>query len=276
MLRVISVHERKMQERGLNCAGGGKFALLGALLSLGAPLGWLVLEHLGGRPPMQVWAESPQLLLYLFMSTIAVFSATGFILGKQWEKLQAVNQTLRELAIYDGLTKLPNARSFWEDAKREKLRAARRKEGFYILVCDLDHFKNINDRHGHLVGDRVLQSVAEAMQSVSREDEGMYRVGGEEFASLLVDLNAEEARMVGERIRSSVEKLRLPLRELREGEEEGEVLKVTISVGVAGGSQTGSADIREIYERADQALYLAKKRGRNRVEVAGAALAEVG
>ena len=281
IVRVISVDEKRERDGGEGCAGAGLFALGGAMLSLGAPVGWLLVEYFSGRGPVQVWEESAVLLVYLLISTMAVLSATGFLLGRQWERLRAANEDLRELAIRDGLTKLPNARSFWADALREQIRAKRRGEEFYLLVCDLDHFKRINDQYGHLVGDRVLQAVAEEMQGVSRVDEGMYRVGGEEFASILVDLNLEEARMVGDRIRSAVERLRLPLSELEEGsghpKREGEeVLKVTISVGVAGGSQRDEMDVRELYGEADQALYLAKRRGRNRVEVAGESLAEVG
>lgn len=235
--------------------------LLGALLALGAPLGWLAIRWAQGVSPAMEIRDSPELMLYLFVPTMVVFSLAGYVGGLQWERLSRANARLEELATRDGLTGLFNARSFWIDANRECRRSWRHKHRIQILVLDLDHFKDINDTYGHLVGDEILKAVTEAMSEVMRDDEALYRVGGEEFSALLIDLPDAEAEAVAERLRVAAGSVRVPVRVDGEDREIG----VTISVGIAGRVCESNTDFQEIYRMADQALYAAKATGRDRV-----------
>ncbi|MFU8805616.1 MAG: GGDEF domain-containing protein [Bradymonadaceae bacterium] len=236
-------------------------SLVGASLSLGAPGGWLIIRWIQGVHPMAEIQANPLLMVYLLGATMVAFVVTGFFIGLQWEKLCEANQALKELSWRDALTGLPNARRFWEDVQNECLRAIRTGKPLHLLAIDLDHFKSINDTYGHLVGDEVLKAAAQAMSEVMREDEGVYRVGGEEFSAILVNATPEQALQVGERLRAAIESMSVLVGE----GEAAQKLNVTASVGVAGRKCKASREVQEIYEWADEALYEAKGAGRNRV-----------
>lgn len=157
---------------------------------------------------------------------------------------------LERLATHDPLSGLANHRVFHERLRVEVARAVRDRRPLSVAVLDLDHFKEINDRHGHLAGDSVLRELAQRLRESTREGELVARVGGEEFAWLL---NAEgpEALAGVERLREAI--IATPF--------EG-VGAVTVSIGICG--LTGTSDPDELYRGADQALYLAKGQGRNR------------
>jgi diguanylate cyclase (GGDEF)-like protein len=126
-----------------------------------------------------------------------------------------------------------------------------------LLVVDLDHFKDINDQFGHLAGDEVLCQVANVLQDVARDGDVVARVGGEEFCVLLPNTASIGARLPAERVRAAVAILRDPV-------------PLTVSVGVSSYPEDATT-ARELFERADEALYEAKRRGRNRVHTAHAA-----
>ncbi len=256
----------------LNRSGRFVLAAMGACLSLGAPLGWLVIQWLQGTGPATVVRDSPQLVIYLLVPTMLVFGLAGYLLGLQWEKLARANERLKMLATRDGLTGLFNTRRFWEDVQRENIRSRRHHQSLYVLVIDLDHFKAVNDTHGHLVGDEVLKAVSRAMSDELRGEETLYRVGGEEFSVLLIDVTSAQAKAVGERLRRAVETLDIPVGDMADSDFEPTSIGVTISVGVAGRTQTQSQTPQSIYDRADQALYRAKEAGRNTVKLAAEAL----
>jgi diguanylate cyclase (GGDEF)-like protein len=128
-----------------------------------------------------------------------------------------------------------------------------------LLVIDLDHFKSINDRFGHLVGDRVLQVFAETATSNIGPFDLVGRLGGEEFAAVLYDASREKAMATAERIRSAFAEIA--------SEVDGRLDCATVSIGVAV-SNDGPLDVPAMLALADQALYQAKERGRNRVEIA--------
>lgn len=158
---------------------------------------------------------------------------------------------LRSEVRRDPLTRLGNRRALAEHLDRLALRGA--PVGF--LVVDIDHFKDLNDTWGHAVGDQVLQELARRIAGSLREADAIARTGGEEFVAVIHDVDAERAMELAERIRLCVEQA--PFRV-------GDVdLRVTISVGVA----VGAADEAAIV-RADEALYAAKRAGRNRVVLA--------
>ncbi len=169
---------------------------------------------------------------------------------------------LHLLAMTDELTRLPNRRAFFARAGAE-LAAARRAGGtLSLLALDVDHFKRINDHHGHDSGDRVLQRVAHAARVALREGDLVGRTGGEEFLALLPRAPMALAAEVAERLRAAVA--------LLDTSDLAPDLRVTVSVGVAE-LGAGEAGIECLARRADEALYRAKSAGRNRVELASAA-----
>ncbi|MDX5444881.1 MAG: PAS domain-containing protein [Zoogloeaceae bacterium] len=187
-------------------------------------------------------------------------------LGRVWMVRDITERKQREsaletLAATDPLTGLPNRRSFMERLDRAWLEARQRPAGDgAVLMLDIDHFKSVNDTWGHAVGDEVLQHVANVIRQSLRRHDVPGRLGGEEFAALLPDATLENARLLAERVRERLE--REPARTSA-----GEV-GVTISIGVA---HFDGSSVRQVLERADEALYEAKSGGRNRVCLAGGA-----
>lgn len=159
-------------------------------------------------------------------------------------------EAFERLAITDGLTDLANRRYFEMRYEEEVQRAVRYGLSLSCLMLDVDRFKSINDTFGHATGDEVLVEVARLVRAGTRSVDLAARYGGEEFVVLLPETDLARAQAIAERIRASVEALRLG-----EGRPE-----VTISIGAASGAS------RELVEQADRALYEAKHRGRNRVE----------
>jgi diguanylate cyclase (GGDEF)-like protein/PAS domain S-box-containing protein len=160
--------------------------------------------------------------------------------------------TLAREAIADGLTGLPNRRAFDDYLARELTRAARLQLPLSLVLIDLDHFKQINDSSGHRAGDAVLVETAQRMTSLKREHEILARIGGEEFAWVLTDCDAEAAFTAAERLRLSIADS--PYADNR---------TVTASLGVATTGKT-LPDALTLIEHADQALYRSKRTGRNR------------
>ncbi len=177
---------------------------------------------------------------------------------------------VQRLAITDALTSVYNRRHFFELAVLEYTRACRYQHPLALIMVDLDHFKSINDQHGHAAGDCVLQAVAQHCCATLRKADLVGRYGGEEFVILLPETTLASAARVAERLRARV---------ARTGIEAGtaQPLYVTLSLGVAelGANECQVEDpdgpLRQLVERADQALYAAKQAGRNRVCVDGSA-----
>jgi two-component system, cell cycle response regulator len=165
---------------------------------------------------------------------------------------------LEELATTDGLTGLLNKRALIEMA-RQKLRSAQRfGKPLSVLVCDLDHFKKVNDNHGHDVGDRVIVGFADALRRAKRETDTVGRFGGEEFVVVCEQTDPEGAELLARRVR---QELAATTFVTKEG-----TLQVTCSVGVATYPQAGK-DWDELFKATDEALYASKRAGRDRVTV---------
>lgn len=165
-------------------------------------------------------------------------------------------RTIKDMAQRDALTGIFNRHHMGEALNLEISRCERGAPAFFVLIADIDHFKQINDNHGHLVGDQVLKTVAESTRQVLRKGDYIARYGGEEFVFIVAADDAAEAGVACERIRLHVEKLQVP--ELRSR-------GVTISIG---GTAFRHGDTQAaILGRADAALYKAKNGGRNRVEL---------
>lgn len=169
---------------------------------------------------------------------------------------------LQEAARTDGKTRLANPAYWREVADRAVTRAAAGKLPLAVLIIDIDHFKVVNDTHGHLVGDEVLAAVAMALSGGVRPRDLVGRFGGEEFVVLLPGADLRLAQRTGERLRQRVESLPLHV-----GPGMPPV-RVTVSIGVAALATT-SPDLSTLLETADTALYAAKADGRNRVRTAG-------
>lgn len=170
-------------------------------------------------------------------------------------------QETQRLAITDPLTGLSNYRHFHELLHLEVQRARRMNYAIGLLIMDLDHFKLINDRHGHPAGDEALRGVAELLRTRLRRTDVVGRIGGEEFAAVLPGDDLEQVAIVGEKLRKAVEELP-PV----QGGMTSECTRVTLSVG---GTSLAPAelDVQLLIASADRALYKAKRNGRNRVQL---------
>jgi diguanylate cyclase (GGDEF)-like protein len=169
------------------------------------------------------------------------------------------HEEVHQLASHDSLTDFSNRRHFLELLEKELARAEANSRALSLAILDIDHFKRINDRHGHLGGDAVLRQVALLVRGLLHADELVGRIGGEEFAVVYPDSTPAEVLQRCEMLRAAVAAAPLRL---------GEVdLQMTISIGLAHGG-SGRADRSTLMRAADAALYRAKETGRNRICVA--------
>ena len=183
------------------------------------------------------------------------------------EELLVAREALRQQATHDGLTGLLNRTAILEVLQQELVRADREQQGVSILMVDLDHFKQINDSHGHLVGDSVLREAASRMKAGIRRYDAIGRYGGEEFLIVLPGCSSEDALARAECLR-----LALNAEPFWFGTD---TCAVTCSIGFAFHSGTFSCSADALIRQADAALYGAKERGRDRIESAEVHLAEV-
>jgi diguanylate cyclase (GGDEF)-like protein/PAS domain S-box-containing protein/putative nucleotidyltransferase with HDIG domain len=166
------------------------------------------------------------------------------------EEIRKQNEELRILATLDPLTSCLNRRAFFEQFEVHWKTSQRYNHPVSCIMIDLDHFKNVNDKWGHSVGDEVLRGVAGALRNTMRECDAICRYGGEEFCVLLPHVDIESAFLAAERFRKAVMAL------------EFKGLQVTVSMGISS-STLGAGDIQELLLQADKSLYLAKYNGRN-------------
>ncbi|GGJ80937.1 GGDEF domain-containing protein [Deinococcus aquiradiocola] len=209
---------------------------LGLIVTLAGNLPYLLV-------PGGVWP------LLLTWPVKAVGLALAVALLQTRLRLVGAYRDYRRMAYTDKLTGLLNRRRFDED-----LRPGQSDPPSFLLLLDLDHFKSINDAHGHDFGDKVLAVTAQVLRENLRHWDGAYRYGGEEFAVLLRHCTPQQARMVAERVRASVERT-LPVKV---------GVPVTVSIGAV--TLTARQSAQQSVKLADRALYRAKHRGRNRVE----------
>ncbi|MFH0765469.1 MAG: diguanylate cyclase [Calditrichota bacterium] len=175
-------------------------------------------------------------------------------------KLEETNQRLREVSNYDPLTKVYNRRYFDEFLTWNFNRATRYETTLGCLMIDLDHFKKVNDTHGHLSGDQVLQSVAAALQKTLRNTDIIARYGGEEFVVLLPETNPRSVRLTAKRAHKAISKVKV--------EAGGSVISVTASIGFVAFNREDCPDINtpgDLVETADKRMYQAKNHGRDQI-----------
>ncbi len=173
--------------------------------------------------------------------------------------LRAQQSLLEDLVRKDELTGLANRRSVEERLREELPRTERYKHALSVLLADIDHFKTVNDTYGHSYGDFVLKEVAQAFARQCRATDLCARYGGEEFVILLPETSLPEARLVAERLCVAVRDLSFT--------QAGKAVHVTASFGVTSVNTDHPESLDELLEQADQALYAAKRNGRDRVEV---------
>jgi len=179
----------------------------------------------------------------------------------KWTRLQqamADKEKLERLATFDPLTGLYNRRAILGKLRELINIANRYKEDFSLIMLDIDHFKKVNDRYGHLTGDEVLEEIATLISRNIRDTDIVGRYGGEEFIIILPKTTLASAWVVAERLRTIIEQVEMK-------DSAGNVFAITVSQGLAGWER--GEDTSSLISRADEALYKAKEKGRNRVQI---------
>lgn len=185
---------------------------------------------------------------------IIIYDVTDSAVNKK--ELEEANKKLEQMSRTDALTKLSN-RGHWENTlRKEFLRIKRSGGSSTLLMFDIDHFKNVNDTHGHSCGDEALRHIADLLRKTLRETDIAGRYGGEEFAITLLDTDKEGAFIFAERLRTLIENSSVHC--------DNKEIKMTVSIGFAGFDKAFTSHERWI-EAADKALYFSKENGRNQV-----------
>ncbi len=224
----------------------------GALYLLRTPFG----ARLPWSPTGKEVFDSVWMTVLSFEALLFTISIAFILLAMAKERTEHRHKTA---ALVDPLTGIANRRAFLQDSEAQLKRQAADPHPIAVMLLDLDNFKSINDRFGHAVGDRVLMRFAEVANGCMRRADLFGRLGGEEFAAVLVDASRERALMVAEQIRTSFANATYEL--------DGRPIVATVSIGVVI-SYDAVLDISALLAQADHALYRAKDNGRNRIEVA--------
>ncbi len=228
-----------------------RYALIGVLLGLGAPVGSLALRMLF------LWQGDVFQYLYMTVGTTVAFGLFGYALGRK-------NETLGEMSIRDGLTDLYNHRYLQEVLGHEIERSDRHASPISCLMLDVDDFKHVNDQYGHPFGDVVLKEIATLIHDAVRRIDIVGRYGGEEFLVIMPQTNTLVALPIAERIVAAVQNHHFVFKGKIE-------VRTTISAGLATYPlpDHGVKSRSSLISAADQALYKAKLAGKNRVQVCG-------
>jgi diguanylate cyclase (GGDEF)-like protein len=177
-----------------------------------------------------------------------------------FKRMRDYNNQLQDLASYDPLTRVFNAGAYYRACDQQIHASQRSNQPFAVLFIDLDHFKSINDTYGHAVGDDVLRTVAQTLRATVRRSDIVGRIGGEEFSVFLPNTQLHGAQQLAETLRVAIESIHI--------EVDGVRLKITASIGVAA-KRFDQETMQAIQQHADQAMYEAKRGGRNRVSTFG-------
>lgn len=233
--------------------------LVYSLVAFGVASGVVAARDEPDYPTVVAAAYVGMVVVVLLSSTFLttrVQSTCEHLRRQKAELAQALEQ-IRQLATHDDLTGLLNRRAMLDRMQLEQRRSLRSGSPLLIAQLDIDHFKAVNDTHGHAAGDLVLQSFADTVRRNVRDTDVLARWGGEEFVLLLCDTPASDAVTLMERLRQAVQAMQVPV------PQSGGPITVTVSIGLA--RHTPADPLAGTLERADRALYAAKAGGRNRV-----------
>lgn len=233
--------------------------LVYSLVAFGVASGVVAARDEPDYPTVVAAAYVGMVVVVLLSSTFLTtrVQSTREHLRRQKAELAQALEQIRQLATHDDLTGLLNRRAMLDRMQLEQRRSLRSGSPLLIAQLDIDHFKAVNDTHGHAAGDLVLQSFADTVRRNVRDTDVLARWGGEEFVLLLCDTPAADAVALMERLRQAVQAMQVPV------PQGSEPITVTVSIGLA---RHAPADpLAGTLERADQALYAAKAGGRNRV-----------
>jgi diguanylate cyclase (GGDEF)-like protein len=257
------VHLQAMKDPESYSLSGNMMALLGFVLAL---LVWLNLCFFSlefqGEQWSWKWLEAIPwffwpLTIVWFVGMVGLVGAWAKFWGREFRSLDAEVESLRSNSEIDILSGLRNRRGFQAilDAHLQSFRRGAIEE-LALLFLDIDHFKQINDQYGHACGDTAIQGIARYLEGAHRAYDAACRWGGEEFAVLAPGINLEQAQRFAERLRSGIENTHF--------EHDGIPLQIRVSIGVT--CLRSDDDMASLLERADELLYQAKGKGRNRVE----------
>ena len=233
--------------------------LVYSLVAFGVASGVVAARDEPDYPTVVAAAYVGMVVVVLLSSTFLTtrVQSTREHLRRQKAELARALEQIRQLATHDDLTGLLNRRAMLDRMQLEQRRSLRSGSPLLIAQLDIDHFKAVNDTHGHAAGDLVLQSFADTVRRNVRDTDVLARWGGEEFVLLLCDTPAADAVTLMERLRQAVQAMQVPVAQ------GGQPITVTVSIGLA---RHAPADpLAGTLERADRALYAAKAGGRNRV-----------
>jgi len=229
-------------------------------LLMGRRLGLLVSAVFMGTAALVFYLkyhDAPEMMQPLPIANMALMSLTILAFSHIYEITREQSESrLLKMAQTDALTGLANRARLSDVFEQERKRSLRNGTPLSMLVVDLDHFKQVNDQHGHEAGDLALRHVADTLRASLRATDLATRLGGEEFAILLTDTTTDQAHRVADKIRHVIEATPIPYHD--------QAIRLTISGGIAQFGPDG-ADLRSLIGRADQFLYHAKDSGRNRI-----------
>ena len=209
---------------------------------------------------MLPWSPTNQIFGSIWLTVISS-EALLFTISIAFQLLamakERAEQYHKAAAVIDQLTGVSNRRGFMADCDRLSKSRTVASQPSAVLLMDLDHFKRVNDTYGHAAGDAVLRRFAQGVNSMVRPTDLLGRLGGEEFAMVLVNVGGDRAVVIAERIRSAFEQMEVVI--------DGQLVNTTVSIGIAL-CNTPKFDVTSLLSQADQALYRAKNLGRNRIE----------
>jgi len=235
----------------------GVFILLGSgagWLITGVTVAWLLISN----SVMPVSYSSNAMATFVLSSVyMAVFfHVYGSRSLSYFQRMRDFNTALETLASHDVLTGVLNTRAYYDACEQHIQMASRIGQPYAVIFLDLDHFKTVNDTYGHAAGDAVLKAIASCLKAAIRKSDSLGRIGGEEFSVFMPNTGRNGAMCLAELLRAAIEDLRPSIGERR--------LRVTASLGVAV-CDDAIQEMQTLQNRADQAMYIAKTHGRNRV-----------
>lgn len=224
------------------------FAAMMAVRALALLLGWMQITSITD-------SSAAQAATFLLATVTMMLANFGMVVMTK----EQADERNRVLAMEDELTSLHNRRYIQQTLAQHVAQARRMQRALSVLMLDIDHFKRVNDNHGHLSGDRVLKDLAQCVRERLRAQDIAGRWGGEEFIVILPDTDAAGAQVLAEKLRVAVERMRFSALD-------GQPIPLTVSVGLHQLSAAYEDDRDDMVGAADRALYRAKEKGRNRVE----------